>query len=196
MHEAALASAALPAPTAVLGLLLKPYSVGHELFLIREGNAIVVGGRPTQAADLAQAVLICCNSWEENRRVYRDRLLSLKLWVWRWRIRGTDFLAELECFRKYLIDGRREFPESPTTTKDNGGRRLGSPFLLRLHLFLTTKLGLGQAEAWDYPFGLAVMQWEAYYETDGGLNVMNDVEAAHMEHVARMEAEEAKKCQA
>lgn len=38
MHEPLLSRAAAPTKTVVLGLLMRPYSLGHELFLLREDN--------------------------------------------------------------------------------------------------------------------------------------------------------------
>jgi len=194
MHEAALSSAALPAPTLVLGLLLEPYSLGHELFLIRENNPILTGERLPTMPDLAGAALICCQGYEANRRMYRDRLLPLKLWLWRLRNRRAQFLPELACFRGYMAAGRQEMPLSPMVKKQGDGRAPGAPFLLRIHQFLTTKLGLTQEAAWDFPYGFAVMQWEAFYESEGGLNIQNGPETSHLEYVDKMEKEA--QCQA
>jgi hypothetical protein len=206
MHEAALVSAALPAPTNVLGLLLQPYALGHELFLIREQNPLAtVGAGPesweqARLPDLAQAVLICCQGWEANRRAWRDPLITLKLWLWGRRVRRAEFGDALIAFRAYQLVGSQEFPESPTLEEPSkygpAPRVLGAPFLLRLHQFLVMKLRLSEARAWDYPYGLAKMQWETWWETKGGLKILNVHEAEHLAFVARMEAEAAAKLKA
>lgn len=203
MHEAALASAALPAPSNILGLLLQPYSLGHELFLIRERNPLATVGTgqddwsKAKLPDLAQAVLICCQGWEANRGTWRDPLITLKLGIWKRRIRRMDLSEALASFRVYQVIGSQEFPESPLLEEPNKygppSRVLGAPFLLRLHQFLVMKLRLSEARAWDYPYGLAKMQWETWWETKGGLRILNLHEAEHLEFVARMEAEEANK---
>src|ERR1039458_4287756 len=134
MHEAALAQAALPAPTSILGLPLQAYSLGHELFLIREGNPLAAANRETKAnldeRDLVQAVLICCHSFEECRRLHTDWLMGLKLWLWRRRLKRMarsvtgdqlsvishqppNFLQEqFEGVRLYQALGRLEVPVS------------------------------------------------------------------------------------
>lgn len=200
MHEAVLASAALPPPAVVLGLLLQPYSIGHELFLIREGNPLAFALRPighlATRPQLAQAALICCQGWSANRDQWRDRLSGLKLRLWRWRTRKLDLESEVDAFVKYQSGGCLELPLSPTITdtkNETPSRLSGSPFLLRVHQFLTTKLGLSQPEAWDYPYGLGVIQWETWHESEGSLHVLNAAEAEHLEFVERMEKEEKEK---
>src|SRR5437660_1560903 len=89
MHEAALSRAALPAPTTVLGLRLRPFSLGHLLWLTRE---CVI---ESLANDLPAAVLICSQTWKELRAnscnsCLPDPLLSLKMWLWRRAMLGAE----------------------------------------------------------------------------------------------------------
>jgi hypothetical protein len=86
-----------------------------------------------------------------------------------------------------------EFPLSEITRPGSGppGRPQGAPFALRLHQFLVTHLRLAAEEAWDYPLGLAKMQWAAYWEEEGGLQIYNWQDAEHDAFVAKCEAEEA-----
>ena len=200
MHEAALASAALPPPTVVLGLLLQPYSLGHELFLIREGNPLAFALRPighlATRSQLAQSVLICCQGWDANRNQWRDRLSGLKLRLWRWRVRKSDLAGEVAAFLDYQANGCLEFPPSPAVTDtkmETPARAAGTPFILRIHQFLTIRLGLSQSQAWDYPYGLGVMQWEAWHESGGTMHILNAEEAEHLAFVERMEKEEKEK---
>jgi hypothetical protein len=204
MHEAALARAALPAPTEVLGMALQDYSIGHEVYLQREAPEIQSLTPKDQSPEareaLVTAVLICCQSWEDNRGMARDWLLGLKLAIWRRRLRrmvkrqGSKFWQEqLERFQAYREAGSLEFPLSEIIRSRSGPepRPPGSPFLLRLHQFLVLKLGLSQAAAWDYPLGLAKMEWASYWEEEGGLQIYNWQDAAHDDYVAKCEAEDA-----
>lgn len=195
MHEAALAQAALPAPTVVLGLLLRPYSLGHELFLIREGNCVgnavaSIGGKPPEMRDLVEAVLICCQTFAEAKAMNRDWFFELKMKLWGRRLKKVDVAVELGKFRAYLDQGSLEFPISrmPRPGVRTSGRMAGAPFLLRLHQFLVTRLGLNEAAAWDYPYGLAKMQWSAYWEAEGGLDLYNEHEEQFDAFVAAQEA--------
>ncbi len=224
MHESALARAALPAPTVCLGMLLKEYSLAHELWLLREGNKVITGeggtGVPpvTHKApdsilnDLPAAVLICCQSWDQLKSMRSDPLLSLKINIWKWRARRASrrfnhgqmrkdaassirvhpcpsvvenpFLEqELAKFLAYRNDGLLEFRLSQVPRPDSGPppRLPGTPFILRLQQWLMVHLRLSEAQAWDYPVGLAKMRWVAHWEQEGGLQVFNahDAEQEH-----------------
>src|SRR5579864_7173484 len=113
MHESLLAQAVLPAPTIILGRLMRPYSLGHELFLFREGNPLVSGGSATATrADLAQGVLICMQSFEECRRMNSDWLLALKMWLLEVTTRKHPLQRNLMAFDDYRESGSLEFPLS------------------------------------------------------------------------------------
>lgn len=198
MHEAALAQAALPAPTIVLGLPLRPYSLGHELFLVRENNPLCV---PNVALEdirfhhLTEAVLICSQSWAENLSVNNDWLIRLKLKIWGRRIRKMEFDEELELFRSYRSLGEMFFPTSDRLKPGSKSARMpGCPFLLRLHQFLVTRLRMSAEAAWDYPKGLAVMQWQTYWESEDRMEIYNSHDAEFDAFVEKMEKEAA--CQA
>lgn len=217
MHDAVLAQAALPAPAVVLGMLLRPYSLGHELWLVREESPFLFGnaGDPRLKTALPAAVLICSQSWNELSVMRRDWLLSLKLWVWRRRINRISYAnsrefsprkknrrelasirvkpyleAELAKFIAYREAGLQEFPLSDIARSDRGPspRQPGAPFILSLQQWLMLKFRLSEAEAWDYPAGLAKMRWAAYWESEGGLDIYNAHEAEFDEFVARNEA--------
>lgn len=198
MHEEILAHAALPVPRVVLGLALRPFSLGHKLYLIREGldflQSIELGPiRPT-ATQFCTAVLICAQSFEETRAMASDRLLAFKLWIWRRRIREVFtneilFAHELGQFLTYRNEGSAEFPLSnlPRPGRESP-RPPGAPYLLRLHHFLMITLGLSEAQAWDYPYGLSKLRWGAHWEQEGGLDLYNDYDGAHDKFVAEQEA--------
>lgn len=181
-------------------MLLRPYSLGHELWLIREGNSLVGQASSLSAIDhLPAAVLICCQSWEELKRMRSDHLLGLKLWLWNRRIKSrinreftrinanengdSRSLAsirgyqeqELAKFISYRNEGLLEFPCSQVTRADRGPspRLPGTPFILRLQQWLMTHLQLTESSAWDYPVGLAKMRWAAHWEQEGGLEIYN-----------------------
>ena len=200
MHEPALSRAALPAPVVCLGMLLRPYSLGHELWLIRESNAALRGS----IDGLPAAVLICSQTWDELRRMRSDHFLGFKLWIWRRRMKRleksfTRIVAnkrelksakisvnsreellgkELATFLAYRAEGLLELPISQVARSDRAMPRLpGCPFILRLQQWLMTHFHLTESAAWDYPVGLAKMRWAAHWEQEGGLDIYNAHEA-------------------
>lgn len=188
MHEAAFAQAAQPALVSVLGMELRPYSLGHELFLIRECNPIAAGAALVTRAQLAAAVLICCQNVAETQAMNRDPFIGVKLALWRWRTRRRELVSELAAFEAYRVAGSAEF--KCNEPRANGGkiRYPGAPFLLRVFQFLVIHLRKSEAEAWDYPLGLAKMQWAAYWEGQGGLEIYNRHDAQFDKFCAEQEA--------
>lgn len=172
MHESQLALAALPAPVVIQRTPLRPYSLGHELFLTREGNAFICGGTPTRV-DLVQGVWICANSWTENTTSQNSFLAPLAARLIARRFSKCDLALCLQSFAEYLRDGSLEFPLSDIPRSDRGTpKRLpGAPFILRLHEFVMRHLKKTEAEAWDYPVGLAKMRWAAHWEAEDGLDI-------------------------
>lgn len=206
----------MPQPVVCLGMLLRPYSIGHHLLLIRDG---LLESEP-DLPHLAQAVLICCQTWRENERMGFDALLDLKLWIWRRRIRsnvrrstsnaqrsmgaaplplgvgswklkvGSYLESQLAIFRAYIESGNAEFriSDAPRAEALSSPRLPGSPFILRLQQWLMTELGLSEEAAWDYPIALAKMRWCAHWEQEGGLDVYNEHDAEFDRYVAEQEA--------
>lgn len=183
MHEPLLALAALPAPTVIQRTPLRPYSLGHELCLTREVNAFVCGGTPTRK-DLIQGVWICANTWEENRNAANEFLSPLKAWIIARRFKSCDLAACLKAFNEYLEVGSLHFPisEIPRHDRKSGGRHPGAPFILRLHSFVMERLRKSEADAWDYPVGLAKMRWAAHWEQEGGLDIFGPYDKARKDY--------------
>lgn len=194
MHERQFSLAARPEPVIILGLLLRPYSIGHELCLIRASNPLAESETGTPV-DLAEAVWICHQTWAENRDELFDRLFFLKRWIWRARLKRKriHFERELKAFADYRESGSLEFPLSGIPDPDGSGypvRPRGAPFLACLHLFERAR-GLSVDQSWDYPLGLAKCEWQAHWEMEGALRVYNAEDAAH--EMARQQWESLRK---
>jgi hypothetical protein len=178
MHERLLAEAAWPAPAICLGLLLRPYSLGHELRLIRLNNPLAARDEAS-ARQLAEAALICHQSWKECERMPWDPLIRFKLWLWKRRAKGFRLKTEVATFVEYREKGSREFPPSGIANPSSPKRAqlAGAPFLLRLQHFLVMKWGLTDTQAWDYPYGFAKMHWQTVCEENGTFSIYNMEEA-------------------
>jgi hypothetical protein len=209
MHEIIYSRAALPVPATVMGLVLRPYSLGHVLFLMREQNPLLTfefqkpsarKGMPgVTKQDLAKAALICCQTYRECADTSSDLFAGLKVSLWRarLRIRGVDFRTELMEFIKYRNAGSLEIPMSDSPVPEDEKTRIprtpGAPFVLRLHQFLVTKLSIGRIEAWDYPWGLAKIEWQTFWESEGAMRLYNPEDAEFDRYIAEREAEFAAK---
>ena len=182
MHESALARAALPTAIRCLGKSLRPYSLGHELWLIRENCSVLRGS----VLGLPAAVLICSRAWSQLLSVNSERWLGLDLRLWGWRTRRMDSGAELARFLEYRNAGLLEFEHSEIMDPDRGEIRMpGTPFILRLQQWLMGEpCRLSEAQAWDYPVGLAKMRWQAHGESEGCFQIKNAGEAEFDDYIA------------
>jgi hypothetical protein len=191
MHEPLLAQAALPAPVRICGIPLAPYSLGHELFLIRENSPFIFGGT-VLPQDLFEAVWICSGSFDDCRRAPHTWTYLLKLWLLKRRIARCDnFEREAESFRQYRESGTLEFPISELPRPGESGpppRPAGAPYLLRLHDFVCWRYRLSLSEGWDFPAGEAKMRWATYWEEEQGLSIYNYHDAEFDRFVAQQEA--------
>jgi hypothetical protein len=168
MHEPLLAQAALAANPRIYGLPLRDYSLGHELFLIRENSAFLFGGEP-QPKDIFEAVWICSSTWTDLLRCkssffYIPQLCLLKRAAQKINRIPGGFEKAVATFKAYREQGCSEFPMSDTIRPDrqkSTSRDPGTPFILRLQQFLMLNFRLTEAQAWDYPVGLAKMRWAA-----------------------------------
>ena len=189
MHEEILRRSANPAPVVCLGLLLKPFSIGHAVLLDTPAAS------PSVA--LAAGVLICSNTWNQNRGMRLDPLLSLKTFCWELRRRWNrwNYTTEAALFRSYVQEGSLEFPPSEVVSPgQESGRAQGSPFLLRLQQFLMLEFRMSESAAWDYPYGLAKCRWAAYWEAQNSLAVKNADEVQFERYIAEQEAKGAAQC--
>jgi hypothetical protein len=175
-----------------LGLLLRPYSLGHELRLARLGNplgeltkkaALSLGEFETRPI-LVEAVLICSQSWDECNKMPWDPFLRFKLALWRHRVRKllkfSTLTSQLSTFITYRDDGALEFTlsEMPDGPGRGEARIAGCPAVLRLQQFLMIQFGLSEAQAWDYPLGLAKCRWACFMEQEGAVRIYNQAEAS------------------
>lgn len=117
----------------------------------------------------------------------------------------SDWWAlEIAKFRNYIaaqtvitdIEHRRDpFPFLPcTSVPEATGRTLGSPYDASLIQFLlSSRLCQNEAEAMEYPFGLAEMHYLTHLEHEGALRIMNSEEIRLRERMEAFDLEWARK---
>jgi hypothetical protein len=101
MNEGAYHAAALPEPFTILGLRLKPYSLGHHLLLHRIESPFVSGVTPTYD-DLALAVLICSQRFSDAWAMITSPLIRPILRWFEWKVSGR--LNPFRLFRRRVVD--------------------------------------------------------------------------------------------
>lgn len=188
MHELAFSDAVKPGRSIILRLVMRPYSVGHEILLLNKRNAFLMKGfdelpLENKVFALSEAALICRDT----------RIVSFRLWEWL--NRKTNWEREIWKFRTYLHAGSGSPPVESIDAKE--GRELGAPFHASLIQFLIAKLGMSEAQAFAYPMGLAKFHYYTSAEEAGGVKIINTAETEFDEFCKRMDEKEAqeKLCQ-
>lgn len=101
----------VPEPTTILGLELRPLSLGHLILLNRVESAFAVGGTPGYD-DLAISVFICSRSYADSIAAFNDPMLSDFMRKWHDKLTGADcWLVRLGLRQPQLIDLRKKCAE-------------------------------------------------------------------------------------
>ena len=75
-------AAALPEPFTILGQRLTPFSLGHLLLLRRFDNAFVIPGGVPTIDDLAFAVFVCSQTFEEATEAIAEPDVHKRIEEW------------------------------------------------------------------------------------------------------------------
>lgn len=181
--DAAWLNAAIPdAPPVILGLRLRPYTLGHEL-LLHKVESPFVAGTEFGFADLAIAVLICSQDFHAARRSISSRWLNFFLWAWKLRMRRCNAFVDAGRFQEYRAAGRW-FPEIEIPVTD--AKSLTQPPEFRLASELMSKVHLSWDACMDFPLNRAHALFVALGEAKGEIKTFHEEE---LEAVARMRAE-------
>ncbi len=202
MNDIAFADAARPMRVVCLRLRLQTYSLAHEAFLLNTRNPLRILSETdfnalpaiNQCNALAQAVLICSRTLEENEKPHR--------WIglWSWFIRKTNWPLEIAEFRNYLTAGRSLPPTpDPEVAKilsdakgygnDAPGRPFGAPLLAQLINF-APKTGLTVTGS---PLNLsyALVGWLYFsdHESNGRYRIENFEEWEETRNIEKIKAD-------
>lgn len=161
-------AASVPIPRRILGLNLKPLSLGHVILMERFGCALVTGGEPT-FADLALGVLICSLTYEDFLAFLNQPDCRKEIQGWGKTIGLTDLAGKFQLFRDYLDESMaepayvklRDFDEStPGDWKHN------------LKVTLMSQLGWTEDRAMNGPLRAALADFYQFAQTEGILRLV------------------------
>ena len=161
--------AAVPEPVTLLGLRLRPFSLGHVVLLNRIESAFVLGGQP-DFNDLAASVFICSQTYSDGLASFDNPELPRFMAEWAAKLMGVSWLTRLglknpkiidfpaKCaeFAKYIEDGSR------MPTYDYNPEEVRSMECTGIQLVKTTllsEMNFTEAELLDRPWGLCLWDY-------------------------------------
>lgn len=179
-----------PSQPVIIGVRMKPYSLGHSVILSQIDSGFTAGRFPT-FEDLIAAAFVCAHSWEENNRLLRSpfrRWLRLKLWG---ALAGRfDIVAATVSMLQYVTAGD-VYPDTEPPKDPEAVRELAAPHSARIYLFLRSS-GFSESAAWNMPCNVANWLHAARAEEDGKITLMSRQRRAFLE-IARRERERAER---
>jgi hypothetical protein len=187
-------SAAVPEPHTILGLRLRPFSLGHRILLKRIGNAFLSPeGRASEAPvkitydDLASAVFICAHTWKENLEALHDLDGTQKFMrAWQRKLSGQtgwkywlglrapaliDLPGKAKAFSAYLADG-----ESHPSYHFEPGGEMDCPIEQIVKATLLSQTSLTEDEIMDRSWSLCLWDYLTLKAINGDINFIDDDE--------------------
>lgn len=177
--------AALPATIHLLGLKLRPLSLGHVLTMKRHDVAFVSEVECAAGIeDLLLGVLICSMTWEEWQTFEDSSGFSNEIARWGRTVRrdlirnhAKDFnlLAVFETFKRYVNDSCK-VPEMWFT--NDSGSTSDTPWFQSVKLTLMGELNHSLSEAMNCPLQAAILDYCRNAESHGIIKLISDEEMA------------------
>jgi len=187
--------AALPEPFTILGLRLRPLSMGHLIILNRIGSPFVCDTEKlTGLGDLAVACLICSKTYQEGAALLSDTDLPVALYRWGRRLtkphwwskrREIDLQEKFSLFADY-IKSATEIPEHYWT--QDGGSSVEAPMAQTVKVQLLMKTSLTESELLDRPWRLCLWDMLTIRAMEGQLRFIDGIEEAQAQANAFAEA--------
>ncbi len=203
------------APVACLGVMLKPYAIGHELELLRLRNPFVLEPGldrilalpPEQLAEILAAAVDVCSQTEAERIETAD-LLRARVSLWNWRkavkqfqiraiyrkwektVASGDLVGEAITFWNYLCTGRTG-PEYASIDDGSPTVAIGAPecaILIQYVRTLPERLVAQHGAELDYPLALARYEYATLNEQAGKVRLQPDNSQSFNDWVAEQEA--------
>jgi hypothetical protein len=174
MHDAAFAHAALPRPARILGLSMRRFAIGHQLWLDAEENPLgrTYSAEPVCGHHVTEAAWICAHTWTELQCQPSQWTTLPRIWLWDRLNRHQDLALAAADFQNYRRAGSTlpQVKDSPHTGRDHG-----APSLASLLQFVIARLEY-PGSAYDYPLGLAYWHFATEKEQDGAILIPNEGE--------------------
>lgn len=162
-------AAAIPPPFTILGVTLRPYSLGHKMVLGRINSPFEIGGI-AGVSDIVLAVLICSNDYSGAVELLdrADLAEQCHKWAMRLQVQGRwprrklveiDWIEKRKMFNDYIAAHSKEPVISFDESKFSEGAQT-CPTLQLVKVDLMHKLGLSETEALNRSWSLCL--WDYY----------------------------------
>ena len=162
------AVSAIPEPYRILGLRLKPFSLGHYLLMQRFGCRFIVGDATTaERNDLLLGVLICSMNHADFLAFIEQPDFLKEVQKWGKSVSLFDFPEKSKLFQRYLRESLTEPEFIETNPQESSG-----DWAQNLKMTLVTRLNYSEPAAMDMPVSKALAEYYSLAESEGTLRMI------------------------
>ncbi len=204
----------IPEPYTILGLSLRPFSLGHFL-LLQRFNCGFVSDKPTLGGidDLILGCCVCSMTYEEFLDAITDdklfytkesvftkksirKEISFKKWLKKWAksvekdiysSKEFNLYEKIQLFKNYINSGVKAPYYYEGERFDNVGES-GGHWTQAILLVLTGELGFTHSQALNLPMAEVFVHYFKYAENNGIITLMNEEESMEVD-LAKAEKE-------
>ena len=173
--------AAIPEPVTLLGLRLRPFSLGHVILLHRVESAFVTGSDPDYS-DLALSVFICANKYQDAVSAFDDKKLPKFMKKWAKKLGVIDLQKKSDEFAEYIKNGSK-IPHYSFNPADLTESKIESVHAVQLALI--SKTTLTEKEILDRPWGRCLHDFVAMRAMAGEIKLSEREDILNALEVAR-----------
>lgn len=182
-------NAALPQPVQILGLKLKPLSLGHVILMKRHDVAFVAESDAIAGIeDLLMGVLICSMTFDEWQKFEESDGFFNEIARWGRKVslqlcgkkgNGFNVIEKFGLFNDYVSTACKV----PQMWIESGQQaaRTDTPWYVAVKMCLTGQLNYSQSEAMNCPLQQAILEYCRYAESTGAIRLMTDEEVKQAE---------------
>lgn len=200
--KAAYFTAAIPEPFRILGLKLKPLSLGRYRLMRRFDCAFVADeARSATAADLILGVLICsmrCDDFLKfiesdkfgseikkwGKRVSSSPLIGAIPWIGKWwrKRHGFNIIEKIVLFKRYVEEGST----MPDYIEEKEPGSSGAHWFQAVETALKGQLGWRAEDINEEPMTKAFLDYFTWAESQGAIRLMTESEEQMGEENAKI----------
>lgn len=180
-------SSAIPSPVEILGVKLRPLSLGH-IVLLNRVECSLLSGEQIRYDDIAVALLICSRNFASGVAALDDPETPKMLGEWAQRITSTrpidrilrrkpkpiNMADAVAQFGKYIQDG--SWHPNAVGTSDRRGEEIPLPSEQIVRVILMRELGFSEHELMDRSWSQCLTDVYTVRALDGVIKVMPDTD--------------------
>ena len=176
MHRITPFEALIPEPFIVLGVRLKPFTLGHAALLMRFGGECWIDGGECGLDELLLGVAVCSSdSFDAFRADIYDGWISKRIEELAEKVEAGDAQKEMDLFTRYIQEGTNG-PKMLFQESDRKETRSHAIQSLRVQLMRFFRIP--QSEVMDVPVSVALWDMATLSEMNGVAKIWTEEDDA------------------